>query len=104
MDWEKLFNKEVPPPFVPDVSTEDDVSKIDPEFLAEAPRETPAENSVLMRTLADETNFDNFTFVNDNNLSRLGSELGNGSQLQAINSPKGDKDMKRLQTEFKHNK
>ena len=81
MDWEKLFNKEVQPPFVPDVSTEDDVSKIDPEFLAEVPHETPAENSALMKTLAEETNFDNFTFVNENNLSRIGSEIDQNSHL-----------------------
>ena len=66
---------------MPDVSTEDDVSKIDREFLAEVPHETPAESSALMKTLAEETNFDNFTFVNENNLSRMGSELDPSSHV-----------------------
>jgi len=43
------------PPFIPGVSEVDDVSKIDPEFLAEVPHETPVQNSALMRTLQDET-------------------------------------------------
>ena len=73
--------KQIPPPYIPGVTEADDVSKIDPEFLAEVPHETPVENSALMKTLAEETNFDNFTFVNENNLSRIGSEIDQNSHL-----------------------
>lgn len=55
IDWEKLYMKQIPPPYVPGVSEADDVSKIDPEFLAEVPQETPAQNSALMAQFADET-------------------------------------------------
>ena len=68
--------KQMTPPFIPGVSEVDDVSKIDPEFLAEVPHETPVQNSALMRTLQDETQFDNFTYVNEQNLSMVGSEAG----------------------------
>ena len=37
IDWEKLLYKQIPPPYVPNVSEADDVSKIDPDFLKEAP-------------------------------------------------------------------
>jgi serum/glucocorticoid-regulated kinase 1 len=37
IDWDALLQKQVAPPFVPDVSGKGDVSKIDEEFLAEVP-------------------------------------------------------------------
>ena len=73
--------KQLAPPFIPGVSEVDDVSKIDPEFLAETPHETPVQNSALMRTLAEETQFDNFTYVNEQNLSIVGSEVGRMANL-----------------------
>lgn len=79
--------KQMTPPFIPGVSEVDDVSKIDPEFLAEVPHETPVQNSALMRTLQDETQFDNFTYVNEQNLSMIGSEAGAGlDQSSQINN------------------
>ena len=41
IDWDQLYMKEIPPPFVPSISQASDVSNVDPEFLAEAPEETP---------------------------------------------------------------
>ena len=41
IDWDQLYMKEIDPPFVPNISRASDVSNVDPEFLAEAPEETP---------------------------------------------------------------
>jgi len=43
-----LYNKEITPPFVPEVTRASDVSNVDPEFLAEAPEETPVVDSYLV--------------------------------------------------------
>ena len=37
IDWEKLYMKQLTPPFIPGVTDNDDVSNVDPEFLAETP-------------------------------------------------------------------
>jgi len=55
IDWDKLLEKQVQPPFIPGVSEADDVSNVDPEFLAETPSETPCEDNPLMKALTDET-------------------------------------------------
>lgn len=77
IDWEKLIEKQIPPPFIPGVSEADDVSNVDPEFLAETPSETPCEDNPLMKALTDETQFDNFTFVNEQNLSIVDGRMSN---------------------------
>ncbi len=41
IDWMQLYRKEIDPPFVPSTRQASDVSNVDPEFLAEAPEETP---------------------------------------------------------------
>ena len=41
IDWLQLYRKEIEPPFVPSTRQASDVSNVDPEFLAEAPEETP---------------------------------------------------------------
>jgi len=63
--------KEIPPPFVPTVQEVSDVSNVDPEFLAENPAETPVLDSQLAALAQSEGDFDNFTYVNVNNLSEL---------------------------------
>ena len=45
IDWDRLYSKEIPAPFVPKLAAESDVSNVDPEFLAEMPQETPYEQS-----------------------------------------------------------
>lgn len=67
INWVMLYNKEIEPPFVPQTSRASDVSYVDPEFLAEAPEETPILDSHLAAMAEGE--FDNFTFVNENNMS-----------------------------------
>ena len=41
IDWEKLFNKQVVPPFKPVVKGAEDVENVDSEFLQELPTVTP---------------------------------------------------------------
>lgn len=58
IDWVRLINKEIPPPFVPDVKDEGDFSNIDPAFTAEDPtlsdEEGPAGNT---------PGFEGFTYI-----------------------------------------
>ena len=59
------------PPFRPNTRNETDVSNVDPEFLAEAPEETPVMDSELLKLSARDGDFDNFSFVNKHNLSEV---------------------------------
>ena len=42
VDWHKLLNKEIPPPFKPTVSGPEDTRNIDKMFLDETAKDTPA--------------------------------------------------------------
>ena len=66
-----MYMKEVEPPFVPNTQAVSDVSNVDPEFLAEVPTETPVQPSQLAAMAQQDGDFDNFTYVNENNLSEL---------------------------------
>ena len=71
------------PSFVPQVKNTSDVQNVDQEFLEEAPEETPVQASDLAVLACEEGNFDNFTFVNENNMSELeGVQNGNGTRAQ----------------------
>ena len=63
VDWEALFNKRIPPPFIPTVSGRADVSQIDPAFTSEKP--THAIEGVANGAIApsEQTNFTGFTYV-----------------------------------------
>jgi len=67
IDWKKLVAKEIPPPFVPKVTGEEDVSNIDPSFLKENVQDeedddkTEAKNKVPFNDL-----FVGFTFAEGN--------------------------------------
>lgn len=64
MDWEALLQKKVPPPFVPSISSKEDVSNFDEEFTTEAPTLTPPrEPRVLSRK--DQESFRDFDYVSD---------------------------------------
>ena len=49
IDWTALVMKKLKPPFVPQTAATTDVSNVDPEFLAEAPEETPLESSEILK-------------------------------------------------------
>lgn len=59
IDWVKLENKEVQPPFVPPVKSVDDFSQVDPEFTSEEPVLSVTKGSEM----GPEGNFDGFTYV-----------------------------------------
>ncbi|XP_031698273.1 ribosomal protein S6 kinase alpha-3-like isoform X2 [Anarrhichthys ocellatus] len=41
IDWNKLFRRELPPPFKPAAGRPDDTFYFDPEFTAKTPRDSP---------------------------------------------------------------
>lgn len=61
IDWQKLYDKLVTPPFIPEVKGKDDVSQIDPEFTSEKPVINDDKSVHIDPTLQD--NFKGFTFV-----------------------------------------
>lgn len=65
IDWDKLYRKEVDPPFKPTVLSKDDTSQIDPMFL----NEKAVDSLVESAPLGDEAHFDGFTFVGESALA-----------------------------------
>lgn len=49
IDWDALYAKEITPPFVPLTAQSSDTSNVDPDFLAEAPEETPMMDNALLQ-------------------------------------------------------
>lgn len=62
VEWDQLYMKEIPPPFVPTTNQASDVSNVDPDFLAETPNETPVQPSELAAMANQDGDFDNFTY------------------------------------------
>ncbi|KAM4748442.1 protein kinase C theta type [Rhinophrynus dorsalis] len=62
IDWERLENKEVEPPFKPKVKSANDCSNFDKEFLNEKPRLSSTEGTLI--NSMDQNMFSNFSFVN----------------------------------------
>lgn len=64
VDWEKLFDKEIEPPFKPKIKSDTDVSYFDPEFTSENPQKTlnaaPVSSSMDKKM---ESTFQDFTYV-----------------------------------------
>jgi len=83
IDWQALEQKLVKPPFKPSTTTATDVSNVDPEFLAEMPEETPVEDNELLKMSEADGDFDNFTYVHQNNLSQIDSLRGDENEVRA---------------------
>lgn len=64
INWDLLLKKKMRPPFVPQIDSSLDLNNIDKMFTKEAPRETPEEDSILLK----KAKFDNFTYVESNKL------------------------------------
>lgn len=63
INWKKLENKEVTPPYIPPVKNSADLEMIDKEFTSEAPVLSPPKDTGMR-----DSNFDNFTYVAPSNL------------------------------------
>ena len=68
IDWELLDRKAMPAPFIPLIKNRSDVSQISAEFTQMSLDETPEEDNRLSILLADEEQFKNFTYVNEESL------------------------------------
>uniref|UniRef100_A0AC35U9B1 Protein kinase C n=1 Tax=Rhabditophanes sp. KR3021 TaxID=114890 RepID=A0AC35U9B1_9BILA len=62
IDWLKIENRQIQPPFKPKLKGRDDVSNFDTEFTHEQPKLTPVDRLFLMNL--DQTEFESFTFMN----------------------------------------
>lgn len=67
IDWNKLDNYAIEPPFKPKVKNLDDISQIDQVFTDEKPQDSLTENS-LSETIVRENNFDGFTYNGESNM------------------------------------
>lgn len=76
IDFEKLYRKEIPPPFKPKVVDGAlDTSNVDEEFKRELPKDTPIAPSRLNQNA--KVNFPDFTYVAPS------SAMGDGSELNS---------------------
>lgn len=67
IDWDRLYKKEIKPPYVPKISSQLDLSNIDKTFTREAPKETPDDRSTFLSQAIsnNEVDFDDFSYKND---------------------------------------
>ena len=73
LDWDKLYQKEYPPPFTPTVSHMYDLRNIDPTFVNEPIPQSVLEDSVLNAEVevnanvvpAESETFKGFTFMGE---------------------------------------
>ena len=65
IDWQKLADREVTPPYVPKLKGETDIRNIDTDFTDEAPKETLQEGNALQTVKIDQ-----FTYGGENFLDR----------------------------------
>ncbi|XP_065841545.1 RAC-gamma serine/threonine-protein kinase-like [Oscarella lobularis] len=60
INWQHLYERKLSPPFVPQISSEDDVSNFDEDFTSENPRLTPPETSGLGAISEQDETFEGF--------------------------------------------
>lgn len=63
IDWERLFQKQIRPPFIPAVANRHDTSQIDPSFTAEVPSYNIAGATAAPLGTAEQQEFAGFTFA-----------------------------------------
>uniref|UniRef100_A0A7E4VAJ5 AGC-kinase C-terminal domain-containing protein n=1 Tax=Panagrellus redivivus TaxID=6233 RepID=A0A7E4VAJ5_PANRE len=62
IDWDLLEQRQVPPPYNPNVDSERDLQHFDRQFTDEPPQLTPDDPAVIARI--DQTEFDGFEYIN----------------------------------------
>jgi len=70
IDWIKLYNKELKPPFIPEIQNEEDISQIDQLFTNELPQETPVV-SKLGENQKVVNHYGGFTFERTDIMSKM---------------------------------
>lgn len=63
IDWDKLYRKEIEPPYRPSVKDEMSTEQIDPEFTSVVPAVTPTPVNAV---LTDQSAFQNFSYAEGN--------------------------------------
>ena len=78
----------IEPPFKPAIKADTDVQNVDPEFLAEPPEETPVVDNELLKRSAMDGEFDNFTYINQSNMSEIDriTSTQSGNTVKPFNS------------------
>lgn len=64
IDWEKLAERNVTPPYIPKVRKQDDLRHIDPMFKEEKVEDTPAEKKLRLSE-KEKNHFNEFTYSKD---------------------------------------
>jgi len=68
INWEALYQKKIPPPFLPEVKGKEDISQIDPVFIDEVPTLSLTGESELAP--AQQADFEGFTYQPTSYLAR----------------------------------
>jgi len=66
IDWEKLFNKQLTPPYIPPVKGKEDTGMVDDQFKEEEVGISPDEGSDITNSMHNQ--FDGFTFMPESDL------------------------------------
>lgn len=69
IDWDKLANKNVQPPYIPKTKRIDDLRHIDPMFKDEIVEDTPTENK-LNYSQKERNHFKEFTYSKEGQLTQ----------------------------------
>jgi atypical protein kinase C iota type len=62
IDWDLLYEKQIPPPYKPQVRSDRDLEHFDPQFTNEPVQLTPDDHKVISKI--DQTEFDGFEYIN----------------------------------------
>jgi len=68
LDWNKLYKKEISPPFKPKVKSEADIENIDKVFTSEKAVDSYVEDSAIVDAAENGGHFDDFTFVGQSHM------------------------------------
>lgn len=73
IDFQKIYKKEIQPPFIPKVNSENDVSFFESEFTAQPPTDSLPDVSLHLRESLQKE-FEDFTFVDNSRLKEVSGD------------------------------